>query len=735
MQPPGSAEEESRLAELAVDQKRRTIENFCAAGEASAAREFVDAELANTRSLKRDDPRRADALALRLHLLQIEENFHDAVPVAAEIVRIRKADKPVDYARVALTLSSYALALFGDEQPAACDKAIDDSRKAWHKAYAQDDIRLAQRLKTQADFVGSVNGFNRPRQAIALLKDVVKIRERTKDGLPESFADALESLGLLELRIGDHANADAHLAKAAAFLAAEAGRQTDKQRVDVLRAGLVQILVVRAQIAITAGNLTDAEMLIDKAQSEPMQGPDALEQSFLLAAIQSDILERQGRDNGALAQDLKQLELAQQMVPADAGLIGDVNEAIGDRYRNRNDFKTAKNYFDRALTLRGGEGPDTASVMLKLADIDHRQGHTAEAEALYRRGLEFRKGTISEVSVLFGTNRAAMPGWDGVFGTAMATSIAFGEALVLVPGGPGSADAVIKPSHPLPTTFGPATSAERLITLQPATLDQRAFADSVTQRTRKAVLYPDAALVFVHGYANEFQFALARLAQLVRNLNFDGPAFAFSWPSQGSNALISYKADQVSAQKSVTSLVSFIKTVAATSTAKKIHLIAHSMGNEILLPALIDLKRPELADLRHRIGEVVFASPDVDQTEFSRHIAALEQRSLTLYASRHDRALRISRLVNINSIRAGYVASGVPVVAPGVESIDVSEGGDDIFATNHSIYVDNPIVTDDLRKLFQKGVHPPDARSGAVLETRQDKSGARYWYYRRPKVN
>lgn len=89
---------------------------------------------------------------------------------------------------------------------------------------------------------------------------------------------------------------------------------------------------------------------------------------------------------------------------------------------------------------------------------------------------------------------------------------------------------------------------------------------------------------------------------------------------------------------------------------------------------------------------------------------------------------------NVNSIRAGYVASGVPVVVPGLDSIDVSEGGDDIFATNHNIYADNPVVTDDLRKLLQNGVHPPSDRSGALLETKY-KDGAAYWYYHRPQIN
>jgi esterase/lipase superfamily enzyme len=734
-QPPESAEEESRIAEQAVDQKRRTLDRFFQAGDTSAARDFVEAELTKTRFLKRNDPKRGDALALQVRLLELNEKFEDAARVAAEVAQIRAAAKPVNYARVALAYGSYAVTLFEADQPAAGDKALDDSRQAWLKAYAPDDIRLAQLLKNRADFVGSTGGLNRPRQAIALLKNAAGIRERTKDGLPETLADTLESLALLEMRIGDYANANAHLAKAETLLAEEIKRQTVKQRVDMLRSGLVEVLILHAQAAVANGSLSDAESLVEKARAEPMAGPDALEQDILLAAIDSNILERQGNGDGALNQDFKQLELVQQMVPVDAGLIGDIEERIGDRFWNKYDFEKAKSYFQEALTLKGGEGPETATLMLKLAAIDGRQGHAADAEPLYRRGLKFRKGTVSEVSVLFGTNRVPILGLQGVFGTAIAPSITFGEALVLVPGGPGSPDALIKPSHSLPATFGPATSAERLITLDPETLAEEAFAASVAQRTRKARLYPDAALVFVHGYANDFRFALARLAQLVRDLNFDGPAFAFSWPSQGSNALISYTTDQVSAQKSVPSLISFIKTVATMSTAEKIHLVAHSMGNEILLRALVELKQTGLADLSRRIGEVVFASPDVDQTEFSQGIRTLGQRSLTLYASRHDRALWISRLVNVNSIRAGYVASGAPLVVPGVETIDVSEGGDDLFATNHNIYGENPIVTDDLRKLLQTGIHPPSTRSGAMLETRHDKNGASYWYFRRPQVD
>jgi hypothetical protein len=148
MPSPPSTENGSQIAEQAVEQKRRILETLVGAGNTLAARQFVDAELAKAQSLRRDDPKRGDALALKLHFLQLGGKFKDAAGVAAEIVQIRKAAKPVDHARVALALSRFALALFEAEQPAAGDAALEDSRKAWHKAYAHDDIRLARQLKS-----------------------------------------------------------------------------------------------------------------------------------------------------------------------------------------------------------------------------------------------------------------------------------------------------------------------------------------------------------------------------------------------------------------------------------------------------------------------------------------------------------------------------------------------------------------------------------------------------------
>ena len=105
--------------------------------------------------------------------------------------------------------------------------------------------------------------------------------------------------------------------------------------------------------------------------------------------------------------------------------------------------------------------------------------------------------------------------------------------------------------------------------------------------------------------------------------------------------------------------------------------------------------------------------------------------SKTLYASAHDKALWLSWITNVFSRRAGFVSwgllgSGKPVVAAGLDSIDASNAGRDWFAANHDVYAANPIVTNDMRRLLQTATHPPDQRSGSVLQS-VGKPPEQYW--------
>jgi len=157
----------------------------------------------------------------------------------------------------------------------------------------------------------------------------------------------------------------------------------------------------------------------------------------------------------------------------------------------------------------------------------------------------------------------------------------------------------------------------------------------------------------------------------------------------------------------------------------KLHIVAHSMGNRVLLPALAS----ELsARVRPKLGEVILAAPAVPQAECTLWLDQLNKQGLehfTLYASKVDLAMWAALAFTEGTILAGHSAKGQPFMHAGLESIDMSEAGLTLDL-NHDVFASNPVMVEDMRQLLQKGIRPPDRRL-PTLEPRGS-----YWYYREP---
>ena len=211
------------------------------------------------------------------------------------------------------------------------------------------------------------------------------------------------------------------------------------------------------------------------------------------------------------------------------------------------------------------------------------------------------------------------------------------------------------------------------------------------------------AFVFIHGFKNSFDNAAYRTAQLAYDLNFEGVPIMYSWPSQ--DDLFAYDRDRELAKESSPRLQYFLERIARESGAQRIHLVAHSMGNELLVSALDGLARqPEIQPL---FDNVIMAAPDVDAASFTRqtwtNIKGAAKR-FTLYASSDDWALKVSRELKGGApfVRLGE-AGGDLVVIPGLDTVDAS--GIDTNELGHSYYHCKKIM-DDLQLLMAKGWAP-----------------------------
>ncbi len=248
----------------------------------------------------------------------------------------------------------------------------------------------------------------------------------------------------------------------------------------------------------------------------------------------------------------------------------------------------------------------------------------------------------------------------------------------------------------------------------------------VKERLAKSQTFKDHAFVFVHGFNTSFDAALYRTAQIAYDLKFDGAPFVYTWPSGGKVA--SYTYDRGSAEQAEPHLAEFIDIVVKESGAKSISLIAHSMGNEVLLRVL-ERMRPAVPE-GIVISQVILAAPDVDRDKFgniAREIVNFA-KGVTLYAASNDRALGYSARFWGGVPRAGDVPATGPLIVPGVDTIDVTSVSTDSLGLNHSGYAENPALLDDIKALIQLGVRPPDKRIDKILKVDSD-SGV-FWRFK-----
>lgn len=180
----------------------------------------------------------------------------------------------------------------------------------------------------------------------------------------------------------------------------------------------------------------------------------------------------------------------------------------------------------------------------------------------------------------------------------------------------------------------------------------------------------ERALLFVHGYNTPFDSALARAAELATRTGYAGQVYMFSWPSRARP--LDYIIDADAAEGAQLALQAFMRAILQDRNVKILDVVAHSMGALQVLRALEQLqatfdRRSDAAEAdkrRLRLGQVIFASPDVDSKFFREKVSALAPLSerVTVYVSRGDLILRLSRLARKGRPRAGTFGWGeVPI--------------------------------------------------------------------------
>ena len=206
---------------------------------------------------------------------------------------------------------------------------------------------------------------------------------------------------------------------------------------------------------------------------------------------------------------------------------------------------------------------------------------------------------------------------------------------------------------------------------------------------------PDV-LIYVHGFKQTFETAAVDAAYLSDGIKFRGQTMVFSWPSKA--GLFDYAYDRESAMWSRDDFERVLRSIVATPSAGRIHIVAHSMGTMLALESLRQLHARNSDTVADKIGAVVFAAPDIDMDVFSSAINRIGPLAgkVTVIAASNDRALALSGRIAGGMTRVG-AAEKDAIERLGVRVIDASQAGWGVI--NHDLFLSNAEVLRVIRRL------------------------------------
>jgi len=365
-------------------------------------------------------------------------------------------------------------------------------------------------------------------------------------------------------------------------------------------------------------------------------------------------------------------------------------------YRERLDRDQIR--IERRSTFRGGDAEPAGAY----AESEPPEGAVSAGDKLYR--------------VWYATNRQPIAeGEKTGYGGRVDTQVHFGSCEVVIPA-----------SHKVGELGSPWITRilsgrdDRLRLREVVPMGEAGFWTSVREYAASFDAKHRNALVFIHGFRVSFRDAALRAAQLGYDLNVQGPVAFFSWPSRAT--LLGYVNDGSAVEASERAMTDFLTRFTRDCGADRVHVIAHSMGNRLLLRALQRIVSAAEATPAVRFGHLVLAAPDITRDLFldvADQYRRLSRRT-TLYVSDMDRALRAS--FRLQGARVG-LAPPITCV-PGIDTVHVANV--DRTLLGHSAFAEARPVLTDIHALLNFDA-PPEQRAGLA---ERGAGSERYWEIR-----
>ncbi len=229
--------------------------------------------------------------------------------------------------------------------------------------------------------------------------------------------------------------------------------------------------------------------------------------------------------------------------------------------------------------------------------------------------------------------------------------------------------------------------------------------------------------IFIHGVNTSFEEAAMVMAQLWHFLGRQGVPMIYTWPAR-SGSILGYGYDRESGEFTIYHLKQFLRTIARCTELKRIHLIAHSRGTDVLLTALRELHIenrlvPDDERLDLKIENVILAAPDIDLEVSSQRLAAEQLGStakrITVYLSQDDRAIAFARwlfssLTRLGGFQWSELTADERQYLRSLTFLTLVDARVETDFIGHAYFYSNPAVSSDLILLLRDGLEPGEGR-------------------------
>lgn len=293
--------------------------------------------------------------------------------------------------------------------------------------------------------------------------------------------------------------------------------------------------------------------------------------------------------------------------------------------------------------------------------------------------LDPTAATVGQVQRVFiGTTRGQND--DGSFGNKRSEAVRFARYDISVPPDRKLGQITWPPRHGAINPEKQFLTTDELI----YQADVAFRADLKTQLAARG----GEAVIFVHGYNNNFAEGVYRVAQFAHDLKLPGAVVHYAWPSAAEP--LGYAYDRDSTLFARDGLEELLHEVAA-SGAKRIVLVAHSMGAALTMEALRQTAIRGDRKTLDLISAVILISPDIDVDVFKRsaHSMGKLPQPFLIFGSDRDKALRFSALLSGQWERLGSLKDITRLADLQVTFLDVSEFSQGV---GHFTVADSPAL-------------------------------------------